>query len=85
MEENISYRQGISYAIGTIIDGYLDEKDCQTLYERWRSDWPEPLEFHGNQKAITASMILNVPLKQFVAVYKKRLAKKLLEAAQRNV
>jgi hypothetical protein len=79
------YRAGTSYAIGTIIDGYLSEKDCQTLYEKWESDWPEPLAFQGNQKAITARMILEVPFERLVAVYKKTLAKRLLEVAQRNV
>lgn len=81
----VFYRQGTCLPIGTIIDAYLDENDCRVLYEKWRSDWPEPLAFSGNQKAITASMILEVPIKQLVVVYKRALANRLHEAAQKNV
>jgi hypothetical protein len=79
------YRQGISYAPGTIIDGYLDDKTCAILYEKWKPEWPEPLVYPGNQKAITAEMILEVSFRQLVRVYKKKRATLLRDVAQRNV
>ena len=55
------YRQGTSFAIGTIIDGYLEDKEAEKVYARWKEDWPEPLGFPGGQQGITFEMIREIP------------------------
>ncbi len=81
----VHYRAGTSYAIGTIIDGHLADDDCAALYDGWRSNWPERLEFHGGNYAITAEMILEVPQKEFLKVYGRQVGNRILDAARSNI
>lgn len=75
-------RAGGSYAVGTLIDQYLDEEDVKILYERWRDKWALPLEYPGSQYAITCDMIAEVPLDELVSVYGKKRSLRYIEAAQ---
>jgi len=78
------YRQGKSYAIGTIIDAYLDDKTCSALYSKWKKNWPAPLEFQGGESAITCEMILDIPSAEFLKVYGNQMSVVILEAARAN-
>lgn len=75
-------RAGGSYAIGTIIDQYLDDEDVEILYERWKDKWALPLEYPGSQYAITCDMIAGAPLDELVATYGKKRSLRYIEAAQ---
>lgn len=82
--------QGGSYAIGTIIDGYLSQEEIDQLYAIWKSDWPEPLVFQGGVKAITCEMILEVPKDIFIAAFGRKknrveMASNILAKAERNI
>lgn len=77
------YRQGASYAMGTIIDAYLDDATCSKLYSKWKKSWPAPLEFRGGLTAITCEMVLDVPSEEFVKVY-GGLSETILAAARSN-
>jgi hypothetical protein len=70
----VSYRSGQSYAIGTIIDGYLTKDEEERLYAGWQTgdpDWPQPLVFQGGVTAITCEMVLEVPETKFNRAYGK--------------
>ena len=75
------YRQGTSLAVGTIIDGYLSDKETEKVYARWKSDWPEKLAFSGNQPGITFEMIREVPRSQLNRVFGPKFAAKLVQMA----
>lgn len=75
-------RAGGSYAVGTIIDQYLDEEDTKALYEFWKDKWALPLEYPGGQYAITCDMVASAPLEELVASYGKKRAIRYIEAAQ---
>lgn len=78
------HRAGTSYARGTDIDALLPQEDVSALYAGWKREWPEPLEFHGGERSITCEMVLEVPVKELIATYKKPMTKRLLEVAQQN-
>ncbi len=78
------YRQGTRFARGTTIDSYLEEEDCEILYDRWQDSWPEPYVFSGGIKAITAEMILEVPIKELNSALHHTRAKRILKAAKEN-
>jgi len=83
--ERVSYRSGLSVARGTTIDAYLSEKDNESLYDNWRSEWAAPYEFHGGIKAISCEMVLDVPEQEFKKAFKnKSQAKRIREAALNN-
>ena len=44
-----------------VIDEYLPEKLSTVLYERWKLEWGEPLDFGAAGKGITCGMVLNAP------------------------
>jgi len=77
------YRQGTSYAKGTMIDAYLDDAACSKLYAKWKKNWPAPLEFQGGQTAITCEMVLDVPSNELLKVY-GGLSETILAAARTN-
>lgn len=77
-------RAGTSYAVGTIIDGHLVSTDVDLLYTKWQSHWPEPLGFHGGEKAVTCEMILEVPETEFRKIMGKKVAERILAAAKQN-
>ncbi len=79
-----TYRQGKSNAIGTIIDGYLEQSENDLLYARWKSEWPEPLAFSGGIKAITCEMILEIPEEDLVKALGKKRAGQFLQVAKAN-
>jgi hypothetical protein len=81
----VSYRQGQSYAIGTIIDGWLTKEDETKLYSGWDRedpDWPSPLMFAGGVEAITCEKVLQVPTKKFNSVYGVTFSKRVRAIAE---
>lgn len=62
---------GGSFALGTIIDGYLTDEQAAFLYKNWRVDWPEKLVFSGSIEAITCEMIQEVGEAAFCSYRKK--------------
>lgn len=78
---NVFHRSGTSFARGLTIDALIPAEDVDTLYERWKNEWGEPLEFQGGSKAITCDMVAAVPLKDLVKVYGKARAERLADAA----
>jgi hypothetical protein len=64
-------RYGASLARGTTIDAYLSEETCKVLYERWKTEWGEPLMFSGGITALTCEMVLEAPEKELKDTYKK--------------
>lgn len=77
------YHRGTSYAIGTIIDAYLEEPLVKLLYEKWNDDWGAKLEFPGRIYAITAEMILEVPRGELFRTYGPKRAQELLDTAEK--
>lgn len=84
--EDIKFKHssGTSYARGIIIDGYLAEDEKKTLYEKWKSEWPQPLTFQGGVQALTCEKVLEVGEEQILKTYGKKLGKRFMEVAERN-
>lgn len=80
----IKIRQGASLAKGTVIDGYLEQSEIDTLYMRWRSAWPTPLEYPGGVLAITCEMVLEVPESELIQALGKKLGTRILEVSRVN-
>lgn len=74
---------GVSYAMGTVIDGHLSKDANDALYALWEGQdgWPEILSFRGGIKGITCEMVKEVGeqalYKAFRAKYKVRKGKEL--------
>lgn len=83
----VEYHRGLSYARGTTIDAYISPEACEALYQIWKPEWPEKLEFPGKVYAITAEMILEVPEAEFLAAFRKerkqKLGQEIRKAAQK--
>ena len=74
----IVMRSGASFARGTTIDLYLEEKEIKSLYERWdQANWGEIYSLPGGEKAITCEMVKAVSLFDLTKIYGKKLANKL--------
>jgi hypothetical protein len=80
----LSYRSGTSYARGILIDGWLTAEEREKLYERWKSEWPEPKTVQGGVTIITCEMVKQVTPSMLNRTYGKRLGTRLLEIAQRH-
>jgi hypothetical protein len=87
MSENIIYRtrSGLGPAGGVRIDGFIDEKVAETLYERWNAEeWGAPIEHRGGTTVITCEMVASVGYSELSKTYGVRAAKKLITAAEDN-
>lgn len=76
------YRSHTRIAVGTVVDGYLDEDETEKVYKRWKDSWPEQLAFSGNQKAVTFEMIREIPQAQLNRTFGKKLGQKLTQYAE---
>lgn len=80
----IFIRQGAAYYRGTDLEPYLSAEEYQTLFAKWKADWPIPNEFAGNVRGITCEQILEVGEAAILKTYGKTLGPKLLEMARRH-
>jgi hypothetical protein len=74
-------RQGASFARGSLVDGFIDDKDCETLYRKWSTKWQEPEQHRGGEVAITCEMIRDVPEAEFKKVMGAALGKRIRAVA----
>ena len=81
----ITAQQAPTVARETIIDGYITPDDCAALYEKWKSEWPAPIEFPGAVKGISCEAILEVPAGQFNRTLGKARGERIRKEAEVNV
>lgn len=85
---SVQIRQGASAAIGTIIDGYLNDDLSKLLHETWKPEWPEKLGFSGGITAITCEAIMEIDEAAFIAGFPRKhrqSAARIREIAATNV
>ena len=77
----IKVRRHVSSARGTPIDGYLDDRDIEKLYDKWDDSWGVPFRFRGGIESITAEIIMGAPISEMKKVYGKAFTDRITKVA----